>query len=54
MILDAGEVVRAGGREDLRDASVQRLLAVYTRGAHPTPGRERRQGIRVTSVTTPW
>jgi len=28
VILDAGEVVRAGDREDLRDASVHRLLAV--------------------------
>jgi urea transport system ATP-binding protein len=28
VILDAGEVVRAGDRDDLRDASVHRLLAV--------------------------
>ncbi len=28
VVLDAGEVVRAGGRDDLRDESVQRLLSV--------------------------
>ena len=28
VILDAGEVVRAGGREELRDASVRQLLSV--------------------------
>ena len=28
VVLDAGQVVRAGGREDLRDPSLQRLLSV--------------------------
>jgi urea transport system ATP-binding protein len=28
VVLDAGEVVRAGGKDDLRDESIQRLLSV--------------------------